>query len=141
MFSGGSGRLFNQEQTEADAMPLVMRAIGLDPGRVILEGKSRTTHENATFTRDLVKARPGETWVLVTSAYHMPRAVGCFREAGFPVIPYPVDYQTLPEGGRWFDKPIGFDSGFESLTTAVREFIGLAAYRMAGYTDALFPRP
>jgi uncharacterized SAM-binding protein YcdF (DUF218 family) len=141
VFTGGSGRLFNQAQTEAEAMPLVLRAIGLDPARVIMEARSRTTYENATLTRDLVKPQPAQTWVLVTSAYHLPRAVGCFREAGFPVIPYPSDFQTLPEGGRWFDKPIGFDSGLESVSLAAREFIGLVAYRLAGYTDAWLPAP
>jgi uncharacterized SAM-binding protein YcdF (DUF218 family) len=141
IFSGGSGRLFNQAQTEAEVMPLVLRAIGLDPDRVVLEGKSRTTHENATLTRDLVKPAPGEVWVMVTSAYHMPRAVGCFRQAGFPVIPYPADFQTLPDRERLLDKPIGFDTGFGSLTIAFREFVGLIAYHMAGYTDAWFPAP
>lgn len=140
VFTGGSGRLFNQEQTEVDAMPLAFRAIGLDATRVIFEGRSHNTHENAVFTHDLVKPMPGQAWVMVTSALHMPRAVGCFRQAGFPIIPYPADYQTLPKGDR-FDKPIGFDSGYSTLTAAVREFIGLIAYRAVGYTDSLLPGP
>ncbi|HEX9461689.1 MAG TPA: YdcF family protein [Alphaproteobacteria bacterium] len=141
VFTGGSGRLLNQGQTESEAMPMALRAVGLDPARVIFEDRSRNTHENAVFTRDLMKPMAGQAWVMVTSALHVPRAVGCFRQAGFPVIPYPADYQTLPTGDRLFDKPIGFDLGYGTLTAAVREFIGLIAYRAAGYTDALFPAP
>jgi uncharacterized SAM-binding protein YcdF (DUF218 family) len=61
------------------------------------EANSRDTWENAVFTRDLVKPKPGETWLLVTSAWHMPRSVGIFRRLGFDVIPYPVAYRTFSD--------------------------------------------
>ena len=70
------------------------RAVGLDQGDVVYEDRSRNTFENALFTRDLVKPKEGERWLLVTSAMHMPRAVGVFRKVGFPVIAYPVDFRT-----------------------------------------------
>ena len=56
--------------------------------------KSRNTVENAVFSMDLAKPQPGERWLLVTSGYHMPRAIGIFRRAGFAVEPYPVDWRT-----------------------------------------------
>ena len=62
--------------------------------RIELEGKSRNTAENATFSKALANPKPGERWLLVTSAHHMPRSVGCFRRAGFAVEAYPVDWRT-----------------------------------------------
>jgi uncharacterized SAM-binding protein YcdF (DUF218 family) len=138
VFSGGSGRLFDQT-AEAAAMPIAMRAIGLDPARVIFEGKSRNTHENATFTREIVDPKPGETWVLVTTASHMPRAVGAFRQAGLPVLPYPVEFRTT-QPLSW-DLGLTFDGGFHDLAAPMKEWVGLAAYRLLGYSDALFPAP
>ena len=70
-------------------------ALGVPAGQMSFEAKSRNTWENAVFTRDLVKPKPGETWLLVTSAWHMPRSVGIFRRVGFPVVPYPVAYRTF----------------------------------------------
>ena len=71
-------------------------SFGIARDRVTLETRSRNTAENAAFTKALVKPKPGERWLLVTSALHMPRAIGCFRRVGFPVEAYPVDWTTLP---------------------------------------------
>jgi uncharacterized SAM-binding protein YcdF (DUF218 family) len=106
----------------------------------VLESSSRTTDENARFTRKLVSPKPGERWLLVTSAYHMPRSVGVFRKAGFDVEPYPVDWRTR----GWIDTSMPFDrlsGGLACADTAVHEWVGLLAYWMAGRSDALFPGP
>ncbi len=82
--------------------------------------------------------KPGERWLLVTSAYHMPRAVGAFRKVGFEVEAYPVDYRT--HGNLW----IPFDdaaSGLRRTDTATREWVGLLVYWLTGKSSALFPRP
>ncbi len=71
-----------------------MIALGVPDDRMSFEDRSRDTWENAVFTKELVQPKPGERWLLVTSATHMPRSVGIFRKIGFDVIPYPVDYQT-----------------------------------------------
>ena len=82
----------------------------------------------------------GERWVLVTSAYHMPRAVGIFRKNGFDVIPYPVDYRTRgwQDLGRLFES---IPAGLQRTDLAVKEWAGLIAYRLMGRTDEVFPRP
>ena len=139
VFTGGSGELFDQRHTEAEAMPLALAAVGIDPRRVIFESRSRNTYENALLTEQLIKPRPGETWIMITSAFHIPRAVGCFRQVGFPVIPYSVDYRT--QQSQWDDFNINFDRGFGSLAGPLKEYVGLVAYRLMGYTDALFPAP
>jgi uncharacterized SAM-binding protein YcdF (DUF218 family) len=88
----------------------------------------------------MLKPGEGETWLLVTSSWHMPRSVGVFRAAGFPVVPYPVDYTTFSGAG---DFGAGFDlvDGMTRASRAIREYIGLVAYRLSGRTKALFPAP
>ena len=74
--------------------------LGLEEGRVIYEDRSRNTTENAEFSRDIARPRPEETWLLITSAFHMPRAVGCFRRVGWNVVPFGGLYDRwgLPDG-------------------------------------------
>jgi uncharacterized SAM-binding protein YcdF (DUF218 family) len=108
--------------------------------RMTFEEKSRNTWENGLFTRDLVKPKPGETWLLVTSAWHMPRSAGIFKHLGFDVIPYPVAYRTFGDA-RDFWLPASTIDKVLMLDNAVREWAGLLAYRLAGKTNALFPAP
>lgn len=137
--TGGSGLLLRQDVTEAEAAARAFAALGLPADRALFESASRNTWENAVLTREMVRPRPGEAWLLVTSAFHMPRSVGVFRRAGWDVVPWPVDRRVAA------DQPFrpGFDvgGGIAAAETAVREWIGLAAYRLAGRTDALFPSP
>ena len=139
-FTGGSSDIFGEEGVEADEIRKKIGAYGLDPARVIFENRSRTTAENATMTFDLVRPKPGERWLVVTSAWHMPRAMGAFRRAGFNAEAYPVDFRTT---GRSDDlRPFGYASGgLRLLDAAVKEWIGLIAYRLTGRTDALLPGP
>jgi uncharacterized SAM-binding protein YcdF (DUF218 family) len=114
--------------------------LGVDPSRIQIEPRPRTTYEDALYSAALLKPKPGERWLLITTAMHMPRAVGCFRISGFQVEPYPVEFTT---GGRW--RPFtGFATGSSALVQldrAAKEWIGLIAYRLMGSTDALFPEP
>ena len=105
--------------------------IGIDGARILLEEKSRTTSENAEFTKALLTPAPGERWLLVTSAYHMPRAMGCFRAAGFDVTPWPVDYRTRgPQDLLRF--PPRPSEAWRRLDLAAKEWIGLLIYRLLG---------
>lgn len=140
VFTGGTSALRGSAYTEAGTVQRFWREVGLDQGDVIYEDKSRNTFENAAFTRDLVQPKPGERWLLVTSAMHMPRSVGIFRKAGFPVIAYPVDYRTAGDMGGW-SVPRHASRSFGLLEFATHEWVGLAAYWLTGKTDALFPAP
>jgi len=95
VFTGGSGDPFHPELSEASMVRPFLARIGINLERIIFEGESRNTLENAQFTNDLMKPKPTENWILITSAFHMPRAVGCFRKTGWETIPYPVDYGTM----------------------------------------------
>ncbi|MGQ0446006.1 MAG: YdcF family protein [Beijerinckiaceae bacterium] len=140
IFTGGSAGLLIQERAEAIGVRKLWLSLGVPEERMTFENKSRNTWENALFTRDLVKPKPGETWLLVTSAWHMPRSAGIFRHLGFDVIAYPVAYRTYGDA-RDFLLPASMIDKVIMLDYSVREWAGLLAYRLAGKTDALFPAP
>jgi uncharacterized SAM-binding protein YcdF (DUF218 family) len=140
VFSGGSGNLILNSVPEAPIAGELLDRFGVAPDRIVLESKSRTTEENAVFTRQLVAPKPGERWLLVTSAFHMPRSIGSFRAAGFDVEAYPVDWRTR----GWDDAALPFErlsAGLARTDLAVHEWIGLMAYRLGGRSSALFPAP
>ncbi|RVD53652.1 YdcF family protein, partial [Mesorhizobium sp. M8A.F.Ca.ET.023.02.2.1] len=138
--SGGNGSLFFDGEGDADTAPRLLEALGVPADRLILEDKSRNTYENAVFSRELVKPKPGETWLLVTSAFHMPRAKALFDKAGFPTVPWPVDYRTSGKEGIGLFRDNPSDS-LQATTMAVREWIGLLAYWLSGRIDQPFPAP
>lgn len=135
VLSGGLGTVLHVPITEAVATQQLLVALGVAPGRLVIEDRSRTTHENAVFSKRLVDPRPGQVWILVTSAYHMPRAVGCFRRIGWPVVPDPVDFEVTDH----FD--VSFAHGLGALGKAEHEWLGLVGYYVAGWTSALLPGP
>jgi uncharacterized SAM-binding protein YcdF (DUF218 family) len=113
--------------------------LGGDPARAYVETRARTTFEDALYSAALLKPKPSERWLLVTSALHMPRAVGCFRAAGFQVEPYPVEFRT---GSLSHHTQYATGSAaFFNLDFAMKEWIGLIAYRLMGRINALFPGP
>ncbi len=140
VLTGGNNSLINPVSTEAMAGAIFLKKLGVAHDRILLEDKARTTAENAVFTRDLLKPKPGEHWLLVTSAMHMPRAIGAFRAAGFEVTPYPVDWRTR----GWRDASVPFDTlsgGLSRTDTAVHEWIGLIGYRLSGRSNEFLPGP
>ena len=140
VFTGGSADLRQTGSDEARGARRLWLSLGVPEARMSFEDKSRNTFENAVFTRDLVQPKPGETWLLVTSAWHMPRSVGIFRRAGFAVTAYPTDYRTFGDGRDWLPSANALDA-LQRLDTALHEWIGLAAYALTDKTDALFPAP
>jgi uncharacterized SAM-binding protein YcdF (DUF218 family) len=136
VYTGGAS---NEPQSEAEIAKPLLLMLGLSEARLILETRSRDTYENAVFTRDLVRPAPGETWIVITSAAHMPRAIGAFRGAGWSVIPFPVDYRRLGDGDDTFGRHLG--RGLNLLNAALREWLGLAHYYVSGRSSELFPGP
>jgi uncharacterized SAM-binding protein YcdF (DUF218 family) len=124
---------------ESTVMRELLTSIGVPAERLEIETKSRNTYENALYAMELAQPKPGETWVLVTSGNHMPRAVGSFRKAGWTILPYPVDYLS--------DGTLSIESGFElskelrRIDIAAHEWIGLLGYSLLGWTDEIYPRP
>ncbi|MEG6509771.1 YdcF family protein [Methyloligella sp. 2.7D] len=143
-FSGGDAGIFYPAKSEASGAESLLTALGVSEDRLVLEANSRDTYENAVYLKQeltsLGLAGPDRRWVLITSAYHMPRAMGCFRQAGLDVEAWPVDYRTRgPQDlTRPFDK---VSEGLRRVDMASREWVGLFAYWLTGRTDALFPAP
>lgn len=140
VFTGGVGGLIGRGSDAAGPVGQFLEDVGIERGRIVLEPKALNTYQNAVMTRELLLPKPGETWLLVTSAYHMPRSIGAFRAAGFNVVAAPVDYRTRDRRDlvRMF---ASIPAGLERFDLGVREWIGLAGYRIMGRTDALFPAP
>jgi uncharacterized SAM-binding protein YcdF (DUF218 family) len=139
VFSGGNAALFPQAPPEADFVLPLWESFGIARDRVMLETRSRNTAENAAFTKALIQPKPGERWLLVTSAQHMPRAIGCFRRVGFAVEAYPVDWHTRPHWRFALSRSIG--GGLARTDLAAHEWGGLVAYWLTGRTSALLPAP
>lgn len=139
LLSGGGGALSRDGESEAETARRFFVAQGIAPDRLVLEGHSRNTIENAAFSRDLV-AGADEPAILVTSAFHMPRSVALFRRQGIAVLAWPTDFRS--KGNEAFGLSLADPVENLSVTsTAMREWIGLVAYRLAGQIDELFPAP
>lgn len=140
VYTGGSNALVEAVAGEAEDARRLWIDLGIAPGRIRIEDASRNTAENARLTRDLLHPGPGQRWLLVTSAYHMPRSVGLFRAAGFDVVPVPVDYRST---GTWRDLLPTSDlaAGLMRLDVAAREWLGLLAYRLSGRIAEVLPSP
>ncbi len=140
IYTGGSNVILPGHATEASLARELLIALGVDPMRIEIEERSRNTEENAQMTAAILRPQAGDSWLLVTSAYHMPRAMSLFRKAGFNAIAYPVDYHSPGPGHGWrLNREAA--RGRVLFDTAVREWIGLFAYRISGKTDAFLPTP
>lgn len=140
LFTGGSVEILGEPTVEADAAGTVLRDLGIDGDRLLLERKARNTAENARFAKALADPQPGQRWLLITSAWHMPRAVGLFRAAGFEVEAWPVDYRTAGPGDAWmvFSSPV---EGLRRLDLVAKEWLGLLVNWLTGRSETLLPAP
>ncbi len=128
-FAGGSAYLAGPV-VEADLAGAIFTSAGVDPSRLRLEGRSRNTAENAVNALGVLGAEAQGTWLLVTSAYHMPRAVETFCAAGWTgLVPWPVDHRTRGAG-----RALGWNlaENLRDLNTGVKEWIGRIGYRVTG---------
>lgn len=130
VYTGGYG--------EADVARDLFGGLGLDLDRVTFERKSRTTWENALFSKRLVQPAEGETWLLVTSAIDIPRAVACFRAVGWHITPWPAGYLIQHDRDAYLPN---LPQGLANLDWATHEWLGLVYYRLRGWTDTWFPAP
>lgn len=132
VFTGGSASLVYDDASHLPSRmtQALWLSLGVPEAQILLEDRSRNTSENAIFTRDMIQPQEGQVWVLVTSAFHMPRSVETFRRNGWTgLIPWPVDFRTGPQTFRaeW-----RLDDHLQDADVALKEYLGLVAYRMAG---------
>lgn len=137
VLSGGVAAILAGAETEAVTMQRLLLAFGIAPDRIVLEGDSLNTDENASYTRQLLGPEPG-TVLLVTSAFHMPRSMGLFRKVGIDAMPWPTDYRST--GQEWFGLDVAEPaSNLQTTGVMIKEWIGLAVYHWTGRTDELLP--
>ena len=139
VFSGGSGVLSKQDLKEAHFVKPIFKQLGMTGRRIYYEDQSRNTAENAKFSKDLVKPSEKGNWIIITSAFHMPRAIGVFRKAGWNVTPYPVDYRTMV--GKIPGITFNFSGGMSRFGDGLHEWLGLTFYWLTGRTKEFFPKP
>jgi len=132
LISGGSGDLFDQSVSEALVLSRFVLQLGVPRGQVLVEATSRNTYENALQTEELLREQGLSEIILVTSAFHMPRAMGCFRKVGLHPLPYPVDFRN--RWGRYDPLSILPRVGnLQRSSVAIREYVGLVMYWLQGY--------
>jgi uncharacterized SAM-binding protein YcdF (DUF218 family) len=136
----GARLVLTADAPEAETAGRLFEALGVPKDRITLEAASRDTWENALLTARLLQPKPGERWLLVTSAWHMPRAMGCFRKAGFAVEPWPVDYRS-PRKLDLARMHVSIPEGLRRIDFVAKEYIGLVVYYLTGRTDAPLPGP
>ncbi|WP_395675897.1 YdcF family protein [Inquilinus sp.] len=138
VFSGGMGDPWNGVPPQSDIFRDAMLMAGIPEQRLVLEGQARNTDENVLLLKQMVQPQEGQNWVVVTSAFHMPRSMGLFAKAGWKVVPWPVDYRGLP---AMLLPRVDLVDQVDVLNVAVHEWIGLVAYWATGRIDTLFPGP
>ena len=129
LFTGGEGELFGAGASEAERARRFFQAQGVPPDQLLLEADSRTTFENAVLSRRVAGVDANKPWLLLTSAYHMPRSMAAFQKAGWNVTAYPVDFRT-GLATPW--SQYSMDQGVKRWRVALHELLGLLAYRLAG---------
>lgn len=139
IFTGGSGSIRLQGDTgEGIIARKLLTTIGIHPNRLVIEFKSRNTYENFKYIKPLLPKADGQ-YLLVTSAFHMPRSVGIARQQNINVIPYPVDYRTSSDELRMVN--FDFSGHTNTLEPAWKEWIGLTVYYLTDKTSEWFPAP
>ena len=131
LFTGGSGELFGENLPEADRAKRFFTSQGIAADQLLYESASRTTFENATFSKTVPGVDCTKPWLLVTSAWHMPRSMAAFQAAGWNVTAYPVDFRA-GEQTPWTQ--YNMDGGVRKWKTALHEWLGLLAYLLTGRT-------
>lgn len=137
LFTGGSASMRENRATEAELAHAYFAENGLTDDRLIMEGEARNTAENIQFSKALVQPRGGENWILITTAFHMPRSVGLFCQQNWPVIPYPVDHASNPDA--LFNLSFNLASHATGLDGATHEWVGLLAYFITGKIERILP--
>ena len=134
LLSGGSGQLLGEAYSEAEEVVRLLARLGVPHEAILVDGDSRNTRENATYSAALLAARPDSTrYLLITSAFHMPRAAACFRAVGLSFDTFPVHH--IGERVRFAPGSLLLPDrlGFFRWEYLIKEWVGYVAYRLRGY--------
>ncbi|WP_232526813.1 YdcF family protein [Marinilabilia rubra] len=134
LISGGLGRLFDKQIPEGELLDNYLTAIGLKDKTIIIESSSRNTFENARNTAKLFdRKKLPKKIILITSAFHMPRARACFEKQGFDLEAFPADPLSDTRPMQWKDYLIPSGSVLAQWNVLIREWAGMVMYKINGY--------
>ena len=139
IFTGGSGVLGRQDLKEAIFVEEYLKSQGMETERILFEDQSKNTAENALFAKRLLRSEHRKRWILITSAFHMPRAVGSFRKQGWNVLAYPVDFRTRTNID--ISAGINFREKLNTFALGLHECLGLLFYFLTNKTIEIYPAP
>ena len=132
--TGGSGAVLAKAHTEAADLVTLLRLAGVPQKHILVEERSRNTHENALFTKELLASRPDiKSLVLVTSAFHQRRALGCFRKVGLQPVGFPADFRTSDRSATPAYWLVPSPGALENASLLLHELAGWASYKALGY--------
>lgn len=133
LISGGSGDLYDQTKSEAILLRQFAIDLGVPEHSILIEPDSRNTYENAVNTKILMEQQGFSTSILVTTASHLPRAMGCFKKAGLEPLPYPVDFHSDPNPEYHLLDFLPDVGSFVQTSISIHEYLGILAYKLTGY--------
>lgn len=132
IITGGSGILFYQKNPESFQAKKFLMAMGIAEESILIETESRNTAENAIYTAKILNQKQWKKIILITSAFHMKRSEALFRKQGLAVLPFPTDYRSLKPEFSW-DALIPSTGALDTSTIAIKEWMGIIAYKIKGY--------
>ena len=134
LISGGSGRLFDIGEREADELSWLLQLMGVPKTDILIENNSRNTHESAIEVKKILeeKTTPGQC-LLITSANHMRRSMACFAKAGWPMDPFSTDFLSHYRKFSFDVLFIPKMEAFSSWHVLIKEWIGYTIYWIMGY--------
>lgn len=130
IFSGGSGEFSKGSPKESEKVRTLLKDMDINTSRFEYDGQSRNTYENMVESAKIAHPQAGDKWLLVTSAFHLPRAMAIFKKAGWDVIPYPAGY--LEDGTYSWWPTLDVLGNFYKLQVATKEIVGIIAYSLTG---------
>jgi uncharacterized SAM-binding protein YcdF (DUF218 family) len=133
IITGGSGNIYDQTKREAVFLRQFAIDFGVPEEKILIDPDSRNTHENAVNTKVLMEQHDISSSILVTTATHLPRAMGCFKKLGINPIPYPVDFHSNPNPDYHLLDVIPSVGALKQTSFALHEYIGILIYKLVGY--------
>ncbi len=138
IFTGGIASVNSTYPTEAFFAQKLFNDMGLEDEQILYESKARNSYENIIYAKRLALPKQGENWIVVSSAFHLPRTVGIFCQQNWPIIPYPADFHSNPDS--MFMPELNLSDNLNLLNYAIHEWIGLIAYHLTGKTTEWLPQ-
>ena len=133
IFSGGSGIVNRSDLGHSQVAKLFYKKMGVDINKIFFEDKSRNTHENIIYSKKIAKPKKNENWLLITSAFHMKRALLIAEKNNWKLIPYAVDFKNIKDFK--LTPNLNLLSNLNSFQSGLHEWLGLASYYLMGRTE------